>query len=270
MEATKWQGFNLENYMRLDIHLLDTITYSIFGFAGFVAISQFFITSGASYGRYVRAGYGCYIDSRLAWFVWELPSIVIPIVLLVFTSSPRIVQTPNRILFGCFVLHYIHRSLIYPLLIRGGKPASLVTFVFAVLFCVFNGYLQAAYFLHHADFGEDWNRNPLFYFGLCMFFLGLFINVESDHILRTLRKPGETGYNIPRGGLFTYVSGANFFGEILEWFGFAVANGTLPTLAFFLSTTASIAPRAFSHHRWYKEKFDDYPTERKALIPLVI
>ncbi|XP_021362952.1 3-oxo-5-alpha-steroid 4-dehydrogenase 1-like isoform X2 [Mizuhopecten yessoensis] len=236
MEATKWQGFNLENYMRLDIHLLDTITYSIFGFAGFVAISQFFITSGASYGRYVRAGYGCYIDSRLAWFVWELPSIVIPIVLLVFTSSPRIVQTPNRILFGCFVLHYIHRSLIYPLLIRGGKPASLVTFVFAVLFCVFNGYLQAAYFLHHADFGEDWNRNPLFYFG----------------------------------GLFTYVSGANFFGEILEWFGFAVANGTLPTLAFFLSTTASIAPRAFSHHRWYKEKFDDYPTERKALIPLVI
>ncbi|XP_033739916.1 3-oxo-5-alpha-steroid 4-dehydrogenase 1-like [Pecten maximus] len=260
----------MEKYLESDIHTLNTITYSIFGFSGFVAISQFFQTSGASYGRYVRSGYGCYINSRLAWFVWELPSIVIPIVLFVFTNSPRIGETPNRILFGCFMLHYIHRSLIYPLLIRGGKPASLLTFVFAVLFCVFNGYLQAAYLLHHADFGEEWHRDPIFFLGLFIFFFGLFVNIQSDHILRTLRNPGETGYKIPRGGMFTYISGANFFGEIMEWFGFALANGTLPAIAFFFSTTASIAPRAFQHHRWYKEKFEDYPKERKALIPLVL
>ncbi|XP_060084364.1 3-oxo-5-alpha-steroid 4-dehydrogenase 1-like [Ylistrum balloti] len=260
----------MENYIRVDKDTLDTITYAILGFAGFVAISQLFLTTGASYGRYIREGYGCYINSRLAWFVWELPSITIPIVLLAFTTSPRIGESPNQILFGCFVLHYIHRSLIYPFLIRGGKPVSLVTFVFAVLFCIFNGYLQAAYLLHHADFGDDWHRDPLFYIGLLIFFSGLIINIHSDHTLRTLRKPGETGYKIPRGGLFTYVSGANFLGEITEWFGFALANGTLSSVAFFFSTTASIAPRAFQHHRWYIEKFDDYPKDRKALIPLVI
>ncbi|XP_069140678.1 3-oxo-5-alpha-steroid 4-dehydrogenase 1-like isoform X2 [Argopecten irradians] len=138
------------------------------------------------------------------------------------------------------------------------------------MFCMFNGYLQAAYLLQHADFGQDWYRNPRFYIGLSIFFFGMFINIQSDHKLRTLRKPGETGYKIPRGGMFTYVSGANFLGEIIEWFGFAVANGTLPTLAFFFSTTASISPRAFQHHRWYKEKFEDYPKERKALIPFII
>ncbi|MDH5284165.1 MAG: 3-oxo-5-alpha-steroid 4-dehydrogenase, partial [Gemmatimonadota bacterium] len=32
-------------------------------------------------------------------------------------------------------------------------------------------------------------------------------------------------------------------------------------------TVANLAPRAWSHHRWYLEKFPDYPPDRKALIP---
>jgi hypothetical protein len=41
-------------------------------------------------------------------------------------------------------------------------------------------------------------------------------------------------------------------------------------LAFAVFTTFNIAPRAFGHHAWYLEKFkDDYPKDRKALIPFV-
>ena len=54
---------------------------------------------------------------------------------------------------------------------------------------------------------------------------GFCINYHSDHVLRTLRKPGETGYKIPMGGVFRFVSGANFFGEIVEWSGYAIATG---------------------------------------------
>lgn len=32
-----------------------------------------------------------------------------------------------------------------------------------------------------------------------VFFVGMTINIHSDHVLRNLRKPGETGYKIPRG-----------------------------------------------------------------------
>uniref|UniRef100_A0A8C1Q737 3-oxo-5-alpha-steroid 4-dehydrogenase C-terminal domain-containing protein n=1 Tax=Cyprinus carpio TaxID=7962 RepID=A0A8C1Q737_CYPCA len=54
----------------------------------------------------------------------------------------------------------------------------------------------------------------VFLLGSCMWLLGCIINIHSNHILRNLRKPGETDYKIPRGGMFEYVSGANFFGEI--------------------------------------------------------
>ncbi len=47
---------------------------------------------------------------------------------------------------------------------------------------------------------------------------------------------GEKGYKIPRGGMFEYISGANFFGEILEWAGFALAAWSLPAFAFALFT----------------------------------
>ena len=104
-----------------------------------------------------------------------------------------------------------------------------------------------------------------------MFWSGLKINWDSDDILRNLRKPGETGYKIPKGGFFDYVSGANFFGEILEWFGFAVAcDFTTPACTFALCTFFNIAPRAVQHHEWYHKKFDDYAKlGRKAVIPFI-
>jgi 3-oxo-5-alpha-steroid 4-dehydrogenase 1 len=89
--------------------------------------------------------------------------------------------------------------------------------------------------------------------------------------LATLRKPGETGYKIPFGGAFNYVSGANYFGEILEWVGFAVASGgASPAVSFAVFTMCNIGPRAFHHHAWYLKTFGEkYPKHRKALIPFI-
>lgn len=81
----------------------------------------------------------------------------------------------------------------------------------------------------------------------------------------------QAGYKIPHGGLFEYVSGANFAGEIVEWFGWAIAAGCLPAWAFALFTAMNIGPRAIQHHRWYKRHFGAaYPAHRMALIPYVI
>ena len=35
--------------------------------------------------------------------------------------------------------------------------------------------------------------------GVFIFSAGFIVNLQSDSILRNLRKPGETGYKIPRG-----------------------------------------------------------------------
>jgi len=105
--------------------------------------------------------------------------------------------------------------------------------------------------------------------GVILFFVGFALNLHHDAILRDLRKPGETGYKIPRGGLFDYVSGANFLSEIIEWTGFALAAGNKPAVCFAITTALNIGPRAVQHHQWYLTKFEDYPKERKALIPLL-
>jgi 3-oxo-5-alpha-steroid 4-dehydrogenase 1 len=71
--------------------------------------------------------------------------------------------------------------------------------------------------------------------------------------------------------MFEYVSGANFFGEILEWFGFAMATQfSMAPTCFALSTTFNVGPRAIQHHRWYLSKFENYPKHRKALIPFLL
>ena len=79
-----------------------------------------------------------------------------------------------------------------------------------------------------------------------------------------LRKGGKKGYFIPEGGMFRWISCPNFFGEILQWTGFAVMTWSPAALVFALWTFFNLVPRALSHHKWYKSTFPEYPPERKG------
>ena len=111
-----------------------------------------------------------------------------------------------------------------------------------------------------------WN-DPNVLIGGGLFFVGFYINLSSDQILFNLRKPGETGYKIPFGGFFRFISSPNYFGEILEWAGFAIMTLSLGAWVFFIWTLSNLIPRAVQNHRWYQEKFDNYPKERKVIFP---
>lgn len=93
------------------------------------------------------------------------------------------------------------------------------------------------------------------------------INKQSDRILRKLRSKSKAEYVIPRGGFFRFVSSPHYFGEIVEWSGWAILTWSMPGLAFAVFTFANLAPRALAHHRWYKSHFENYPGKRKALVP---
>uniref|UniRef100_A0A663N7B3 3-oxo-5alpha-steroid 4-dehydrogenase (NADP(+)) n=1 Tax=Athene cunicularia TaxID=194338 RepID=A0A663N7B3_ATHCN len=160
------------------------------------------------------------------------------------------------------------QTFIYPFFTRG-RPFPLQLLFFGMLFCIYNGFLQGYYLIYCAEYPNDWCTDIRFTSGLLLFLLGMGINIHSDLLLRQLRKPGEVTYKIPQGGLFTYVSGANYFGEIVEWFGFAIATWSLPAFAFAFFTLCCIGPRAYHHHRYYLKTFTDYPKSRKALIPFV-
>ncbi|XP_072139116.1 3-oxo-5-alpha-steroid 4-dehydrogenase 1 [Mobula birostris] len=220
------------------------------------------------YGRHVTDAYRFRINVKVAWFFQEIPALAIPLYFF-FRVYDRPLLLPNQLLLGMFICHYSQRSLLFPFLIRGGKSTPLSTFATALLFCICNGYLQAMNLVKHAVYTSDWITDPRFLTGSALWFLGLLVNLHSDNILRNLRKPGETGYKIPQGGLFEYVTAANFFGEIVEWMGFAVACWSLPSTAFAVFTFLMLVTRAVQHHRWYLEKFEDYPKTRKILIPFM-
>ena len=92
--------------------------------------------------------------------------------------------------------------------------------------------------------------------GLSIFIAGFLINLDSDKRLRQLRSssegvlPGKKTYGIPRGGLFEYVSAANYFGEIVEWTGFAIASGHVAALLFAVSSGVFLTIRGVQHHRY--------------------
>jgi hypothetical protein len=45
---------------------------------------------------------------------------------------------------------------------------------------------------------------------------------------------------------------------------------SLPAFSFAVWTFANLVPRAINHHQWYHEKFEDYPENRKAVIPFLL
>ncbi|XP_059903997.1 3-oxo-5-alpha-steroid 4-dehydrogenase 2-like [Gadus macrocephalus] len=216
------------------------------------------------YGRYTRSEDRCLVNTKLVWMIQEVPSLLVPLLLLLSTESRAGVG--RSLLLGTFCLHYFHRSFIYAWRTRG-RPFPVHIAVKSFIFCGMNGLLQGHYQLHCAP---SWQNPVRMAVGLLLFFAGLIINIHSDHLLRSLRKPGEVHYRIPRGGMFEFVSGANYFGEILEWFGYAVAVWSLPAAAFFLFTSCTIGPRAIHHHRFYQQQFKDYPQSRRALIPFLL
>ncbi len=225
----------------------------------------FFVT--APYGRHFRSGWGPTVPAKLGWLVMEAPS---PIgFAIVYFMSDRAFEAVPLALFGLWQLHYVDRSFVFPLRMRGrGKRKPLLTVALAVLFNGVNGPMNAYALTEVAPhLSAAWVRDPRFGVGLLLFFAGWAINHHSDAILRNLRRPGETGYKIPYGGLFRWVSCPNYLGEIVEWTGYAIASWTAAAWAFAFFTAANLLPRAVAHHRWYRAKFPGYPRERRALLP---
>lgn len=238
----------------------------IFLFAVVVFVLLFFIS--APYGKFSRKGWGPVIRSKWAWMIMEFPSPAL--MLLFFIISDR--KNLTGLIFLCLWLgHYLHRTFIYPFSQSGrDKDYPLLLVAMALIFNCFNGFANGygVFSLYSYDTSHliTWQ----FIAGIFLFATGYIINKVSDEKLRSFRKQNPVEYVLPQGWLFNYVSSPHYLGEIIEWGGWALMTWSLPGLAFFVFTFANLFPRAIASHRWYRKKFPDYPSDRKAIIPFII
>jgi hypothetical protein len=223
----------------------------------------------APYGRHATRQWGPAISNRWAWVIMELPVLVVLFAIVLPVQSQ--LSSVSWIMIGLFTIHYLNRTLVFPFRLRTkGKTMPLLVVGSGVLFNLLNGWMLGTFFAYLQDYPQEWVTDVRFIGGIVLFLGGVYINWRADDLLIHLRKPGETGYQIPHGWLFEHVSCPNLFGELVEWLGYAVLCWNLPALAFLVWTAANLVPRALSHHRWYRTQFPGYPEDRKAILPYVL
>jgi len=218
----------------------------------------------APYGKHSTKKWGKSIDNKTGWILMDLPALL-TCPLIYFTISEEI--NLNVVFIVLWITHYLNRTVIYPLRIKTkGKKIPIAIVASAFFFNMVNGILNG-YFLTLLQF-ESISELYLI-LGFIIFIIGFYINISSDNLLIKLRT-NQKGYVIPNGKLFNYVSCPNFFGEIIEWLGFAIMTLNPGSLSFLIWTICNLIPRSKAHHKWYKENFENYPKKRKAVIPYLL
>ncbi|MBO5810097.1 MAG: DUF1295 domain-containing protein [Bacteroidales bacterium] len=235
-----------------------------------VFIALYFVTAG--YGVFYNKKWGPTVPNKLGWIMMESPVFVVMILLCVFSErSSNIVCLIFLILFE---IHYFQRSFVFPFLIRGKSKMPLSVIVMGVVFNVLNAIMQGGWIFYVSPENKyelSWLLSPQFIIGTMIFFAGMLINIHSDYVIRNLRKPGDTRHYLPKKGMFKYVTSANYFGEFVEWLGFAILTWSLSGAVFAVWTFANLTPRAAKIYDNYKKEFgDELDTKKvKRIIPFI-
>ena len=223
----------------------------------------------APYGRHIRTGWGKNISARAGWVVMESPCVILMMAYAYIVRDQLLLV--HIIFLALWLFHYTHRSFIYPFVIDMTNPKMPISIAAsAFFFNIINVNIQAVGIFYFAEYAQDWIYSSVFYFGLMLFFIGMYVNIRSDYLIVSLRREKGPGYHLPSKFMHKHISAPNYFGEIVEWIGWAILTWSISGLVFALWTIANLFPRALAHHRWYQEKFKDYPKNRKAIIPGII
>jgi hypothetical protein len=160
---------------------------------------------------------GPLFPSKWCWIVFESPNWIWTVIILMgwcCTSTCHSIEglpqqqqllqeqeqlpTTNLILLGWFTIHYIYRSLIFPMYISSTSKFPLGAAVTAFLYCAVNGYLQVYGLMYpypssltstlsSSEQHTMTVTSPIFLIGCTFMVIGFSIAYQSDHILLTMK-----------------------------------------------------------------------------------
>lgn len=238
--------------------------------AAVVYVSLFFVDAG--YGKFYDKKWGPSINNKLGWVLMESPVFIAMLVL--WLCSERRDDLVRLAFLFLFELHYFQRSFVFPFRLRGKSMMPLSIIIMGVTFNVLNALMQGGWIFYLSPddyYGRDWLTTPQFIAGFLIFLVGMYVNIQSDDIVRNLRKEGDTKHYLPKEGMFRYVTSANYFGELVEWIGFAILTWSWAGAVFAWWTFANLAPRAHRIYDAYKKEFGNELNTKKTkrFIPFI-
>ena len=233
-------------------------------------VMLFFVTAG--YGKFTTKRWGPSVNNKIGWLIMEVP--VFSVMLILWLQSTRKFDPALLVIFILFQIHYFQRSFIFPMLLKGKSRMPLSIILMGAVFNTLNGLMQGGWLFYISPenrYPAEWLGTWQFIAGTIIFATGFFINIQSDSIVRNLRKPGDTKHYLPKGGLYNYVTSANYFGEILEWTGFAILTWSWAGAVFEWWTFANLVPRANKIFKKYSTEFADEMKWKnlKRVIPFI-
>ena len=236
-----------------------------------VFIALYFVDAG--YGFAISPKWGKSINNKLAWFFMEFP--IFASMIIIWLISPRKYDIVRVIFLIIFEIHYLQRVFIFPFLIKGNGKMPLAIMFMGMSFNILNAAMQGYWIFFESPaemYTPAWLTTPQFIIGTVVFFTGMYINIHSDYIIRHLRKSeNDTKHYLPHGGMFHYVTSANYFGELMEWLGFAILTWSLAGFVFFIWTFANLVPRANALYKKYRSEFgaEMHDQHIKRVIPFI-
>ena len=259
-------------------YLLDNFNWLLTGMsvtAVLVFICLFFVDAG--YGKFYTKRWGPAVGNKLGWVLMEAPVFVLMLVFYLLWEAPGRISFVPLVFLCLFEMHYLHRSFIFPFLLKGKSRMPLAIVLMGMLFNSINAFLQAGWLFCLSKAVEpylytaEWLLSPQFIIGTILFIVGMGINMHSDRVIRQLRKPGDTRHYLPSHGLYRKVTSANYFGEFVEWCGFAILTWSWSGAVFALWTFANLGPRAHRIYKRYQQEFPDQMAAqpRKRMIPYI-
>ena len=243
-----------------------------------VFLCLYFIKAG--YGMFRTKQWGWSIDNKVGWVLMEAPAFcgMLGLTVAGLCGSPSgasSVLFPSLLLAALFLLHYFQRSFIFPFKMQGKSKMPVAIMMMGVVFNLLNALMQGGglFWFPNETLGlplSEWIAQPHAWAGIIVFFLGMGINMHSDHVIRHLRAPGDTKHYLPQKGVYRWVTSGNYFGELLEWTGFAIAAATPAAWVFVWWTAANLVPRAHAIHKHYHAEFGDEALgARRRIIPFI-
>lgn len=255
--------------------VFDILIYTMLALAVVVFIALFFFKAG--YGYLSSGKWGPSISNRTAWVLMEAPAFFVMAFMLVryvLAGDDRGGNVAVYVIAGLYLLHYFQRSFIFPCLMRGHSRMPVSIMLMGDVFNCINAWLLGTWLFERCTPGSydvSWLTSRWFIAGTVIFLAGMAINLHSDHVIRHLRAPGDTRHYIPTKGLYKYVTSANYFGELVQWCGYAILSLSPAAFVFFIWTFANLAPRSKALTEKYIQEFGDEYARlgKKNLIPFI-